>query len=408
MAQFQYTIKTSNGKTIKDVIEAMSREDAINKVRSKGGFIVSIKEVHSSKGGSSRPRKKSNRGKHTGLKVNDLCLFARNLAVVLSAGVPLLRSLEIISAQTESLALEKILKNVGDDIKGGLSLSEAIMKHPKHFSSLWMGIINVGEASGNLPFVLERLSDYLELRLEFERKIKSALVYPVMVSIFSGIAMLVFFKFILPSFIPVFQGFGMELPFMTELLFNMSEIVNKYFLIILIILTAFAFGFNFFRKSSFGKEFISRFILYVPILNKMIIVSALERFSSTMYILLESGVPIVYTLEVTAKSITNVVLSNKIMQVRDSIKQGNNLSDELAKVDIFPVLVSEVARIGEEAGNMSQMFQKIAQHYQKELSTTLERLVAAFEPIMMFFLGIGIGVIVVSLFLPMFKLSTVG
>lgn len=410
MGLYRYIAKTKEGKNTTDVIDVDSRDELVAKLKAQDLFIISIYPLGSKPEGGIlgrlfAPRKK---GKHNAVKAFDMCFFARNLSITLSAGVALLRSLDIVMVQTESAGLAKILKTASEDIHKGLSFNEAIEKYPKVFSTLWQGIIKVGETSGNLPFVLEKLANYLEMRLEFERKIKSALIYPIMVTSFSIIAMGVFFKFILPRFTEIFQQFDIRLPFITQMLINLSNFVNHNFLWIIIGMAAAIIGFIQFKKTDIGKQFLDRANLTIPLINGLTLASALERFCSTMHILLESGVPIIYTLDVVAKSSGNRVIEKDIDIIKENVKKGRSLSSELEKVDVFPPLIAEVAKVGEEAGNMPEMFDKIAQHYQKDLSTKMERLIAVFEPLVIFVLGGAIGVIVVALFMPIFQLVTLG
>ncbi len=409
MPLYQYIAKTKDANTVKDVAEADSREELIQSLRAKGLYIVSIVEMGKpAPGGGILSSRKRRGDKHTGIKLVDMSFLARNLAITLSSGIPLLRILDIISVQTESLKLERILHNVAQDIKKGLSLSEALKKYPQVFGPLWIGIVEVGEVSGNLPLVLEKLADYLDMRMEFERRIKSALIYPTMVSSFAALTILGFFKFILPRFAGIFTQFDIKLPFITQVLFNIANFVNKNFLVIIIFLVVGIVAWRFVSKKPAVKRFIDKLVLHLPLLKKLVLVSIIERFSSTLYILLESGVPIVYTLEVISRSVGNSVMEAKINALKENVKKGKNLSGELAKIEEFPVLISEIARIGEEAGNMPDMFRKLSEHYQKELSTKIDRIIAVFEPALIFLLGGTIGVVVVSLFLPLFKLITLG
>jgi type IV pilus assembly protein PilC len=409
MALYRYIAKNIKGKRVSDILDVDSRDEIVAKLKAKNLFIVSIEPVEGTS--SSFILKnlfKQEHKKHKGIKPMDMSFFARNLAITLSAGVSLMRSLDIISVQSESQKLSSIIKEVSRDIEKGASLNEAIEKYPKVFPVLWTGIIKIGEASGNLPFVLDKLANYLEQRLEFTRKIKSALIYPVMVVVFSFIAMGVFFKFILPRFTTIFSQFHIKLPFITELLIKISDLVNNNFLLLVGFMVAIIVAFIKFRQSDKGKQILDRIKLIIPLIKGLVLYAVLERFSSTVYILLESGVPITYTLDVAAKSSGNSVIGKDIERVRDNVKKGKSFADELEKVEFFPPLISEIAKVGEEAGNMPEMFEKISEHYQLQLTTKMERLVAAFEPLVIFLLGGMIGVVVIALFMPIFKLVTLG
>lgn len=413
MPKYKFYAKTSDSKTISDIEEASSPEELAGRIRARGLFIISIKEIGKKKKSensflSLALFSDKKRQKRFSIKLYDLTLLARNLATTLSSGVTLLRSLEILAIQTESAKLEKILRECNEHIRTGLSLSEAVTKYPKVFSSLWQGIIEVGEASGNLSEVLERLADYLEMRMDFERKVKSALVYPMILIFAAAGAMFIFFKFILPKFLVIFNQMNVELPLPTQIIFNLSRIFEKYFLFIILAGGLPVGLFIFILKNSQTRKIWDEAILKFPILGKLVLLSSLERFTSTIYILLESGLPLVYTLEVSARGIGNYFLEKSIFSVKEKVRTGTSLSEELSKLNVFPLLISEMAKIGEETGNMPQVFKKISAHYQRDLSTMVERLVSAFEPLIILFMGVIIGGMVISLFLPLFKLGSMG
>lgn len=406
--KYEYIAKTKDSRTIKGVVEAQSKEEALGKVRAKTLFVISLKEAgaHDRSPGSFPFAKR--KGKRMSIKTYDLAFFARNLATTLSSGVTLLRSLEIIAHQVESLKLEKVIIAVCKDIKAGLAFGEAIAKYAKIFPPLWISVAKVGEASGNLPIVLDKLADYLEMRMEFERKIKSAMVYPCILMGAGVLAIFVFLKFIFPKFAKIFKQFDIELPFATKIVFYLSDFVAKNSLLLLIGVAGLIFLFTWLKKRPGGRELIDKISLKLPIAGEAIFLSLLEHLTSTMSILLESGLPLVYTLEVSARSVGNVILEKKLLGVGQKVRDGNSLSEELSREGIFPLLVSEMAKIGEETGTMPDVFKKISEHYRKDVATKIERFVSAFEPLMIVFMGVIIGGIVIALFLPLFKISTLG
>ena len=408
MPKFRYKAKTKDGKTVKEVLNLSTKDDVIARLRAKGLLIISIAEVKEGGGSPFLSAFSTHKGKRAKIKPYDLAFLARNLSTTLSSGVTLLRSLEILSFQAESIKLEKVLKHCSEYIKEGLSLSEAIVKYPKVFSPLWRGLIEVGEASGNLPFVLEKLADYLEVRMNFERKIKGALIYPAILFFVAVGAVIIFFKFILPKFTALFDQFDIELPLATKIIFNISKFFENHFLLVMIIMAAIGFGFSLFTKRPETRKIWDRIKLKLPIIGSLTFLGALERLTSTTFILLDSGLPLVYTLEVVARGTGNSVLEKNLLQVTERVRDGASLSDELRKMEIFPLLISEMAKIGEETGSMPQVFNKISTHYQKDLASRVERLIAAFEPLMIVLIGVVIGGIVIALFLPLFKLSTLG
>ncbi|MCQ9205298.1 MAG: type II secretion system F family protein [Omnitrophica bacterium] len=409
MPRYSYIAKTKDSVRVKDVTLANSKSELVSRLKSRGLYIISIKELgEKTQKASFFSKSLSAPGRHTAVKLHDLTFLARNLATTLSSGVTLLRSLEIISFQAESIKLSKILRTCNEDIRKGLSFGEAIAKYPNVFSSLWQGIVQVGETSGNLPFVLDKLADYLELRMEFERKIKSALVYPSILIGAAGIAIFVFMKWILPKFTVIFDSFDVELPLFTKILFAISDFFVNNFLVVLIGMALFVAACFFIKKRDLFKNWWDRVCFKIPVLGPVMFTFFLERITSTIYILLDSGLPIVFALEVTANSVGNTFLKKAIVFVKERVRQGASLSDELRKINIFPLLVSEMSKIGEETGTMAEVFQRVSLHYRKDLTTRVERMIAAFEPLMIIFMGVIIGGIVISLFLPLFKISTIG
>ncbi len=401
--------KNNDGQTLKEIETAESKSELIASLRSRGLFVISLEET-----GQEKKEVNifsvifSSRGKRNSLKTEDMALFARNLAVTLSSGITLLRSLELIADQTDSLKLDSTLRKCQQDIKNGLSFGEAAAKYPNVFPNLWTGVIRVGETSGNLPFVLDKLADYLEMRCEFERKIKSAMVYPGILMIVSVCALIFFFKFIFPKFKDIFKQFNIELPPLTLFLFAVSDFFESNLLVILGAIALAVFSFIVLRKNPAAKKSWDSFSLKIPYFGRMFFVTFLERMTSTVNILLESGLPLVYTIEVSAKSLGNFLLENKMLAIAKRVKDGHALSEEFKSQEVFPSLISEMIAIGEETGSMPEVFKKVSLHYRKELTSRIERFITAFEPLMIVVMGLAVGGIVISLFLPLFKISTIG
>lgn len=404
MPKYQYIAKTRDARQIREIEDAAGKDDLLHKLRSRGLFVISVAEVKQ----TAAQAEQAHRAKRNSIKLFDLTFLARNLATTLSSGVTLLRSLEILSSQTESGGLEKILRQCIERIKGGLSFSEAIRKYPTVFNNLWRGIIEIGEASGNLPMVLERLADYMEMRMDFERKVKGAMVYPAVIMIVAVLAMLAFFKFILPKFIDIFDSFKVKLPAPTAFMFGVSQFLEKYLILLIGGAVAAIAGISYLMKQPPIRRLWDKISLKLPILGPLNTFTSLEAFTSTMYILLESGLPLVYTLEVASRSIGNVIMEETLLNVKDRVKEGVPLSDELRKTGVFPNLIAEMAKIGEETGNMPEVFKKISTYYQKEASAQVDAMLVAFEPLTIVFMGLLIGGMVIALFLPLFKLGSMG
>ncbi len=403
MENFAYIAKDRNAKRIRGVVQADSRESAIRNLQDKGLYIIALNPVSSESKQDLLPV--SRKFSHSKIKLSDLALFARQLSTLLSSGVTLMRGLEIVSSQCGSKRFYNILDKIIYDVKSGLSLTESINKYPLVFSTLWQGLIDTGESSGNLAEVLDRLAEYLELRQEFERKLVSALMYPILLLIASIGAMCIFTFFILPRFQTIFFQLGVQLPLLTRIIFTLTGLLTHHIVAIIIISSAVVVGLRFFAKSPMGRKLIDKAQLEIPFIKDFFLVYFLERFSSTSFILFQSGVPIVYTLDVIQRSIENGIFQKEFQSIRNNVKGGNPLSAELAKSKIFPPLIIEMVAIAEEVGNFPEMFGKISKHYQTMLQTKVERVSALFEPLMIAFMGAVVGVLVISLFLPLFQIA---
>ena len=408
MARFHYIVKDAKAKTYKGIREASSKDELVRKLRQEGYFIITVAETTQEAQPQQDIGGRKHQFTHSKIKVEDLSSLARDLATLLDSGVTLLRSLEIISSQISSVKLNKVVKEITKNVKSGLSLRDSLAKYPHIFSTLWLGLVETGEASGNLPMVLNRLADYLELRLAFQRKIGSALVYPVILIFAATGAVTFFLTFILPKFTKIFAQFKINLPLPTRMLIAISNFLRGNVVLLTVLLIGLFFLLRYLKNTDAGALWWDKIKLQLPLLKNFFLVSALERFSSILYILLDSGVPIIFALEVSQHSVQNKLIEKYLSPIKENVRKGMPLSKELAKVAVFPPLVVEMARIGEEVGNQPKMFKKVSEHYQTELETAVERFVAAFEPVMIMVMAVVIGGIVISLFLPMFQLATLG
>ncbi len=404
MPKFEYTAKTRQSQIKRGIIEASSQQDAVRKIQAQGLFVSSIRQFRDEKSAAS----KKQRARHRGIKVLDLAVFARQTGILLNSGVNLLRCLEITSAQCESGRLKVILQQIVKYVESGMSLTNALEKYPKVFDTMWLGLVETGEASGNLSGVLSKLADYLEMRMEFNREIITALVYPAILFFAASGALFFFTVFIIPKFSEIFEQFNITLPVLTRFLFSLSKFMQANILWVILTAAGAAYALKWWKSTPAGRDLLDRIKLKVPMIKDFSRTSALEKFASEASILLESGVSIIYTLEVVQRSIGNVVLEQMLEQIKEKVRGGAFLSEQLAITGFFPPMILEMIKIGEEVGNLSEMFAKISQHYQKELSTRIKRFVAMFEPLMVLFMGGVIGTIVISLFMPLFQIATAG
>lgn len=404
MPRYNYIAKDKISNTKRGVLEAASKEEVVSKLQQQGLFVVAVTaNAKVAKASVSKAKKFG----HSAIKDGDLCQFAKQMSTLLSSGVTLLRALEITAKQTSSAKFHAMLSDITDNVKDGLSLTEAMAKYPRQFTSLWTGLVDTGEASGNLAQVLNKLAEYLEVRMEFVRKMISAMVYPAVLLVAAGGAMFFFMIFIMPKFQEMFSSMSIELPGMTLMLFAVSTFMKQYAIFIVAGVAAFFYGLKQWYYQPSGKAFFDNLQLNTPGLKNFYTIFYLERMASTLSILFESGVPIVYALDVAIRGVGNDVIEKKLMVIKENVKAGNSLAAEFDATGFFPPMIVEMTSIGEEVGKLPDMFEKISQQYKTDLETAVERFTAAFEPVMIIVMGIGVGVLVIALFMPMFSMSNV-
>ena len=402
MANFKYTVKDKNGKTLKGTIETISREAAIESLRGKGLVIIGLAQEKASvfsiaglKGGG---RKK--------IKIEDLVIFSRQLATMVNAGIPLVNALDILAEQMENILFKQVVAKVRDNVEAGSSLSEALAKHTNIFSNLFINMVKAGESSGMLDEILERLATYLEKTASLQRKIKSALVYPAVVSLMA-IAITVFLLVkVIPVFGDIYSGFGAKLPMPTQLMINLSNFMRRYFYLAItgLVLTVF-FG-NRYLKTESGKLKFDRLKLNVPIFGILIRKVSVSKFTRTLSTLIKSGVPILSALEIVSKTSDNRIVEIAVDNVRSNVKEGEPIADPLSRSGVFPPMVVRMISVGDQTGELEKMLGKIADFYDEQVDAAVSGLTSLIEPLIIAFLGIVIGGVVICMFLPILQIGT--
>jgi type IV pilus assembly protein PilC len=410
MPKLFYIARDKLGKKITGDENAASPEELIARLQGRDLLVINIlTDVEKKERGlgieATSPAKSKKR--HRGVTHEDLALLCRQLATLLGAGVTILKCLDIISEQVASTKLFNTLKSLHRDMEQGLSLHEAMAKYPKVFSELWVNLVESGEAGGNLPVVLGRLANYLERTASFRKKIISALVYPVLLMV-AGMGALLFLNLkIIPTFADLFKGFDIKLPLLTQILMAISEFQRKYILVIIVAIAVLIFLFKKYTATREGRLAYEKFKFNLPLFGEFFRALIVERFASNMSTLLESGVPILYSLEITERSVGNLTMADVIRVVKEDVREGKSLSKPLQQSGFFEPMVVQMVSIGEEIGELSQMFKKIDAFYEEYLETFLARFTAMFEPLMLIFMGGVIGIMVVGMFLPIFKIAQI-
>ncbi|MDD5613467.1 MAG: type II secretion system F family protein [Candidatus Omnitrophica bacterium] len=404
MATYTYKCRTPNGIIEKGSLDAIDKQRAINSLQEKGLILISLKESV-----DVLKVKTSLKKRHLRLrvKIDDLASLARQLATLLDAGVPLLRCIEIVRDQVEVKSLFAALDAIKKDVESGEALSRALAKHPKMFTEFWVNLIATGEASGQLPFVLMQLGAYMESTAALQRKMISALIYPVLLSIASAGALVVFLTIVVPMFSQLYSYFGADLPVLTKIIINASNLAKQWLWLIILLVAAFGFFVIKFKSTEQGEIFFDRLKIKMPIFKALFFNVVLHRFSSGLAMLLKSGVPILYSLEVVSKAVANKIYEGIVIEAKDRVKEGDSLG---ATLDMFshefPPFVTNMIRVGEESGNLSSMLSHLAGYYQEKVETVIERLPYIVEPTIILTIGGVIGVIVIGMFLPIFGLAT--
>jgi len=401
MAQFKYTARNTSGKTVEGVIEAPVQRMAVEKLRSQRFTVVSLNEMKSS--GNALERWNPFKG---GVTSKDLVIFSRQLATLVSAGVPIVQGLNILCEQIQSPVFKKIISAIRTDIESGIAIADAMKKHPKAFSELYVSMIRAGETGGVLDAILERLSAYLEAAEELKGKVKGAMVYPIVISGVAGAVTLFLLVAVIPTFKSVFASFGGELPLPTRILLMISDFLRHNFIFLLLIPAGLIVAGRKWYKTEKGLLFIDNRMIRLPVFGDMLKKVAVSKFTRTLGTLIKSGVPILQALDTVAKTSGNKVVENAIMKARESIREGEKIADPLKLSGIFPPMVIQMISVGEETGNLEIMLSKIADFYDQEVDTAVKAMTSLIEPVIICVMGIVIGAIVICMFLPIFQMSS--
>jgi type IV pilus assembly protein PilC len=340
----------------------------------------------------------------TGIKTRDIVIFTRQFATMINSGLPLVQALDILAEQTENTFLRKVIQEVLYDVESGHTLADAMGKHPKVFTDLFVNMVAAGEAGGILDTILLRLATFLEKNDALLRKIKGAMIYPAVIAFVATSAIAILLIFVIPTFQQMFDAAGVPLPLPTRVVIFMSIILQGYWWAILIGIIATALGIRQAYQTSAGRLAIDRTILNVPILGDMQRKAAVARFTRTLGTLVSSGVSILEGLEITAKTAGNRVIHDAVMNSRASIAGGETIAGPLKESGVFPPMVVQMINVGEQTGGLDEMLTKIADFYDEEVDAAVEALLSAMEPIMIVVLGVVVGGMIVAMYLPIFDM----
>jgi type IV pilus assembly protein PilC len=339
------------------------------------------------------------------VKESDVILFSRQFSTMIDAGLPIIQCLDILHNQQENKTFKKMLKQVMEAVEGGSTLADALKRFPKQFDDLFTNMIAAGEAGGILDTILRRLASYLEKAAKLKRKVKGAMTYPAIVLSIAVLVVAVILVYVIPVFSEMFADLGGQLPLPTQLVINASNFVKSKIIYIIIALIIFAYALRRFYKTEKGRAFLDDFVLKLPVFGLLIRKVAVARFSRTMGTMLASGVAILEALDIVAKTAGNRTVETALYKVRSGIAEGRTMADPLLESKVFPSMVCQMIAVGESTGALDAMLEKIADFYDEEVDQAVDNLTAMIEPFMMVFLGVTIGGLVVSMYLPIFKMA---
>jgi type IV pilus assembly protein PilC len=396
MTAFAYTAINAQGLVSKGVLNAADPASAKDQLRQQGLLAQSLNEQKAAS---------ASRARFAKIKPKSLQVFSRQFATLIQAGVSIVQALLILEEQTDDKKLSVVIAEVREDVESGIVLSRAMSRHPKVFNRLYVAMIEAGEASGTLDIVLDRVAIQIEKETKLKRRVKSAMIYPTVVLTFASLVLVGMLMFLVPIFVGIFQQLNGQLPTITQMVVNASNALRDYWFIIFPVIGGTIFGLLRYKKTPQGRALWDRTKLRLPMkIGDVVLKIAMARFSRTLATLVSAGVDIVKALEITGTTAGNTVLEEALVNVRQRLNEGARIAQTMSENDVFPPMVSQMVKIGEETGELDKMLSKIADFYEDEVDTAVAALTSIIEPIMMIGVGAMVGLIVISMYMPMFKM----
>jgi type IV pilus assembly protein PilC len=399
MPTFAYSGRTRGGQSVAGERVAETIDAAVAALRREQ---ILVTRINPAKGKAEAAPKAGKLNKK--VKSKNLAVFTRQFSVMIDAGLPLVQCLDILGTQEEDRNFAAVIARTREDVEAGASLADAMRKHPRTFDPLFTNMIAAGEAGGILDTILKRLATYIEKAVKLTGQVKSAMVYPVAVIVIAAVVVGVILWKVIPTFATLFAGLGAELPLPTRIVIALSDNLVRYFPVLLVVLGAIGYGFGRYYKTHGGRRVVDRHLLRMPILGSILRKIAVARFCRTLATLISSGVPILDGLEITAKTAGNSIVEDGVMITRKSIERGETIAAPLKETAVFPAMVVQMIGVGEATGALDTMLAKIADFYEEEVDTAVAGLLTLLEPVMIAILGVIVGGIVISMYLPIFDL----
>ncbi len=338
------------------------------------------------------------------VRLKDLAIYSRQLSVLIDAELPLIQSLNILAEQTKNKYFKRVIKDIRADVEAGSTLNQAKRKFPSVFDDLYCNLVASGEQSGSLDIMLRRLAEYLEKIVKLRSQVRQAMIYPTAVLSFAVVVVIFMLWKVIPVFASIFLELGAQLPFLTAMVLKLSSFVQKYILFLALGLVGAVFAFRYWRKTESGRRIVDSFLLKMPLFGKLLEKVGLSRVTRTMSTLLSGGVPMLESMKITSSTAGNVIVEDYIMQARTMVAEGTSLRDALKEKGRFPFMMIQMVGVGEATGTLDEMLSKLADFYDEEVETSVAALLSIMEPVLLIFVGLIVGAIVVSMYLPIFDL----
>ncbi len=396
MPLYKYTALSDGGQTIEGTFVAGDRGQILRMIFEKGYHPVSIEAV--------KERKEIHLTSYLKrIKLRDLAIFCRQFCTMLKAGITIIKCLDILEQQTENKRFKTIINEMFQEVQKGMALSEAMRDH-REFPELLVNMVEAGEISGTIDTIMDRMAMHFEKENKLRGKIKTAMVYPVVLCCLATVVVIFLLTFIMPMFIDLITSSGGSLPFPTRVMLKLSDILRSYWYMVIIVVAGGIAGIRYYLRTENGKRAWDKLKLSLPIIKSASTKVYTSRFSRTLATLLSSGIPLLQSLEVVAKVIGNTIVSDGLMNVREEIRKGTDLSTLIKKMGIFPPIIDSMMKVGEESGSLDDLLLKVAGFYDDEVETAMQKLIALLEPLLIIFMALIIGFIIVSMALPLFEM----
>ncbi|MDD4957287.1 MAG: type II secretion system F family protein [Candidatus Omnitrophica bacterium] len=400
MPYYSYKIRDKKGRIIKNHMFTSSEQDLVKVLQREGALVLGIKEMEAIE-------TKTRRKMHKKVTIEDLVLFAKELAILLENGIPLIETFEVAIKQIESQQLLVAAEQVKVDLERGTSFRESIARHPTIFNDLWCDLVEAGELSGQLPFVLRQILEFLESRANLHKQISNAFLYPILLLGLAIATVLVFILKVVPIFEELFSSFDAKLPPFTQVIVDISNIVKDYFLMVATGLGLLVFFFIKAISTKYGRRVYEGVLFKIPILGRFLLALAIQTFTTTLSVLIKSGIPIMKGLEVASKTPQSLLFDEQIEQAKVRVMGGEPLSEALNQTGLFPPLAVQFVYVAEKTGNYGKMLEEVSKYYADIVENLVVRFTTLLGPLVLIFMTVIIGSLIVAMFLPIFKLASI-